>query len=593
MVNRTTRLRWRRRVRRSKSRVEDIGVQAEEQLERHLFKRLGKLINLRRFIAVWLSFFIILSSVAITQIRNLGKHYLSAQPSPGGTVTEGIVGNFTNANPMYASSAVDNSVSRLLFGSLFKYDDSNSLVGDLAEKYTVNEDADIYTVTLKPDLTWHDGFPLNSSDVVFTYNSIQSPDAKSPLYSSWRGISVEAIDALTVRFTLPNSLGSFPYSLTNGIVPKHLLSGIPVSQLRSISFNTQNPVGSGPFKWEAIEVTGSTPTDREQKIALTANSEYYAGRPKLNKFVIRSFLNEERLLKSFDAQELTTIAGLDYFPEKYSDSLNIREYNIPLLSQVMVFFRTSNEILSDANVRKALTQATDRNKIIMNLGYPAVPVNGPLLTSQLAYDKTLVQAAYDPEAAGQLLESLGWVVGPTGIREKDGKKLEFGIYSLDNDEYKQIIDELAEEWRAIGANITVVAQSDTELQTTISIHSYDALVYGISVGVDPDVFAYWHSSQANVLSPSRTNLSEYGSDKADDALEAGRTRTDPAIRTIKYRPFLEAWKEDAPAIALYQPRFLYVSRGNVYGFSPASMVNRIDRYSNVHNWMIREERRSE
>jgi peptide/nickel transport system substrate-binding protein len=569
-----------------------MSVQAEEQLERHLFKRLNKLVSVRRFITAWLLLVVLLIGITVVQIRNLGKYYLAAKPVPGGTITEGIIGSFTNANPLYANSAVDNSVSKLLFGALLKYNESNQLIGDLAESYVVNENATIYTVRLKPDLKWHDGFPLTSADVVFTYGSIQNPDAKSPLYSSWRGITITAKDAQTIEFVLPSPLSSFPYSLTTGLVPRHLLSGIPPTQLRSISFNTQNPVGSGPFTWEAIEVSGSTPEDREQRIALAANADYHAGRPKLNKLIIRTFLNEDHLKTSFDNQELNAMVGLTTYPGEYNDSLEIKEFNIPLLSQVMVFFRLSNEILTDVQVRRALTQATDRAKIITGLGYPVVPTQGPLLESHIGYAKDLTQLAYNPTAAGQLLDTQGWVMGANGIREKNGKPLSFGLYSLDNEEYNRIINDVAEQWRAIGVDAKVTPQSDTELQTAISIHSYDALVYGISVGVDPDVFAYWHSSQSSVLAGSRTNLSEYSSVKADDALEAGRTRADQAIRAVKYRPFVESWRDDAPAIALYQPRFLYITRGTIYGLNPESMTTRVERFVNVHNWMIREERQS-
>jgi peptide/nickel transport system substrate-binding protein len=80
--------------------------------------------------------------------------------------------------------------------------------------------------------------------------------------------------------------------MTNGIVPKHLLSGIPASQLRSVSFNTTNPVGAGPFSWDAIEVSGSTGASRGQQIALVPNEYYHSGKPKLSKFVIRSFYDQ-------------------------------------------------------------------------------------------------------------------------------------------------------------------------------------------------------------------------------------------------------------------------------------------------------------
>jgi len=142
-------------------------------------------------------------------------------------------------------------------------------------------------------------------------------------------------------------------------------------------------------------------------------------------------------------------------------------------------------------------------------------------------------------------------------------------------------------WRALGANVTPVLQSLTDFQTTLEFHNYDALLYGVSIGIDPDVFAYWDSSQANILSNTRINFSEYKSTVADASLEAGRTRLDPVLRTIKYKPFLQAWQNDAPALGLYQPRFLYVTRGTVYGLSEHTLNVDTDRYNSVADWEIR------
>jgi ABC-type transport system substrate-binding protein len=302
MIDRTTRLRWRRRFRYRKRQVEDMGSQAEENLERHFFRRVGRLSHVRRFIAVWVLLVVLLVGTLVIQTRALGGYYLKPEPVPGGTYTEGILGSFTNANPLYAVGTVDSSVSRLIFASLFKYDQNNQLVGDLASSWTVDEHGTHYAVHLQPNLTWQDGQPLTAADVVFTYQLIQNPDAKSPLISSWQGISVVALDPATVVFTLPNPLSSFPDSLINGIVPQHKLSGIPASQLRSVNFNTANPIGAGPFKWQAIEVHGDTPETREERIALAPNADYHAGPPKLDRFIIRSFYDQKNLLSSFGKQ---------------------------------------------------------------------------------------------------------------------------------------------------------------------------------------------------------------------------------------------------------------------------------------------------
>jgi ABC-type transport system substrate-binding protein len=115
-------------------------------------------------------------------------------------------------------------------------------------------------------------------------------------------------------------------------------------------------------------------------------------------------------------------------------------------------------------------------------------------------------------------------------------------------------------------------------------------LYGISIGADPDVFVYWDSSQADIRASNRLNFSEYKNATADTSLETGRTRTDPALRTIKYRPFLQAWQQDYPALGLYQPRLLYLTSGTVGGLHDTVVNTPANRYNNVTNWEVRQAR---
>jgi hypothetical protein len=73
---------------------------------------------------------------------------------------------------------------------------------------------------------------------------------------------------------------------------------------------------------------------------------------------------------------------------------------------------------------------------------------------------------------------------------------------------------------------------------------------------------------------------------ADEALESGRTRFDPELRAIKYQPFLQAWQSDAPALGLYQPRFLYITHGQIAGLSVHPINTATDRFDNVVNWEV-------
>lgn len=592
MINRATKLRWRRKIRRGHYRAQDAGQQADEHLERHFLKRLSRVKIVRRFILGWVSLLLLLIVGLTLQIRSLSRYYQVIEPVGGGQYVEGVLGSFTNANPIYATGAVDSAVTKLVFSGLLKYDQNNKLVTDLAESITHDERETTYTVKLRPNLKWHDSQPLTAADVVFTFKTIQNPDAKSPLNSSWLGITVEQVDGLTVSFKLPGALSAFPNSLTTGIIPSHLLASTPAPQLRSLAFNTVQPIGSGPFKWQTIEVSeGENILERNQRIGLVGFNEYQLGPPRINKFVFQTFNDEKKLFGSLINKEVHAAAGLNSLPKDYVLDSSIEEYNIPLTGGVFAFFNNSNDLLKDLSLRRAMVLAAKPKTILSSIGFPAKVLNEPLLKKQVGYNPSLAQLSDNPDEANKILDSINWPIDPaTGIRAKDGRPLSLKLYTKTDNEYPVVAQLLQEQWRKVGIAVEVNLLSDQDLQNAIAFHSYDILLHGISIGNDPDVFAYWHSSQADIRSANRLNLSEYKSAVADKALEAGRTRSDPALRTVKYQPFLEAWRADNPALALYQPRYLYFVRKPLYNFNPAEINQSSDRFSNVHNWMIREDK---
>lgn len=579
--------RLRQRIRRSARKAEKLSVQSERGIDAYLFRRLNRLAPVRRFVTGWLLLMVLLIAGLVTQNILLSGYYQKVEPVSGGIYKEGIVGSFTNANPLYATSEVDTAVSRLIFAGLFTYNDHGRLVGDLASSYSVDARGTTYTVKLKRHLTWQDGKPLTSADVLFTYHTIQNPDVQSPLQTSWQGINITAPDSQTVTFKLPAPLASFIYGLTTGIVPEHVLASVPAVDMRSADFNTMHPVGAGPFMWREIQVTSNDPTTAEEQIALLPFNHYQGGAPKLEEFVIQAYANPDQLTNDFDNKQLTAAAGLSSVPANLRNDHSVQQNNFLLRAANMIFFKTSSGVLADQKVRSALIQASNVPAIIAQLGYPTLPVQEPLLKGQVAYDPSLVQPSFNLKAAQATLTSDGWQAAK-GTRSKNGTPLAFTLTAADTSEDRLVTAALQKQWRAAGVDAQVQLQDPTEFQTTLTTHGYDALLYGISIGVDPDVFVYWHSSQADIRSPQRLNFSEYKNSKADLSLEAGRTRLDPQLRAVKYKPFLEAWQQDAPALGLYQPRVLYLTNGPVSGLTDFPLVSPADRYANVQNWEIRQ-----
>jgi peptide/nickel transport system substrate-binding protein len=563
-----------------------LGQHAERDMDRYLFRRFGRLMPVRRFIIGWLLLLVLLIGGVIGQNFFLDGYYQTLRPVAGGIYNEGVLGTFTNANPIYATSDADTTVSHLLFAGLFTYNSQNQLVGDLASSYSIDSAGTTYTVHLKPHLTWQDSKPLTAQDVVFTYQLIQNPDAQSPLLASWQGVSVSAPNPMTVVFKLPNVLAAFPYSLTNGIVPQHLLGSVPADELRSANFNTVDPVGAGPFAWQAIQVSGNSPTDAQVQIALKPFTKYQGGKPKLDEFVVHTYADKNQLEQAFEGGQLNGLEGLNEVPAAVAHSSSTQIHNLMLTAGTYVFFNNSTGVLADQSVRQALIEGANVPSIMSHLGYLTRPVQEPLLEGQLAYNSTYVQPGYNPAAAEKTLTQDGWVVGQNGIRSKASVQLAFTVTATNNAEYNRVSQQLIKQWKAIGASVNVQFQPSDSFTTTLSSHDYQALLYGISIGVDPDVFVYWDSSQADPRSAG-LNFSEFKDPTADEALESGRTRLNPALRIIKYQPLLQVWQQDAPALGLYQPRVLYITNGLVAGLSDNTVNTTVDRLNNVQNWEVR------
>jgi peptide/nickel transport system substrate-binding protein len=578
-----------KRLQRGQSQVEDLGSHVEDSIDEHLFKRIDHLMPIKRFIAGWVGLMLVLLIVVIFELFSLSGFFQKLKPVPGGIYSEGIVGSFTNANPIYATSNADTTVSSLIFAGLFKNGPNGNLVPDLASGYSIDSTDKVYTVHLKPNLMWQDGLPLTARDVVYTFNTIENPDAQSPLFSSWQGIKISAPNSHTVVFKLPDILASFPYELTTGILPAHILDKVSASDLRSAAFNTEKPIGSGPFEWQGLNVeNGSNPDGEQVQIAFKPFNNYIGGKPKLDQFMVQIYPTETELTKAFKVKDVTAMDAVTPPSASIQNLSGVIKHNFILRAASMVFFKTTSGDLSDQSVRQALVEGVNVPKIISGLGYKTVAVNEPLLQGQLGYNSSYKQSSYNVKTASQTLTSDGWTTGANGIRVKAGKPLSFTLSSADTAENRKVADELKAYWQKLGVELNVQLLDSTDFQSALDFHDYDAILASISIGKDPDVFAYWDSSQADIRSTNRLNFSEFDNSNADESLEAGRTRLNSALRVIKYQPFLQAWQTSAPALGLYQPRLLYLTNGQVAGLNIKSLTSATDRFDNVQNWEIRE-----
>ncbi|MDR3271102.1 MAG: ABC transporter substrate-binding protein [Peptococcaceae bacterium] len=360
----------------------------------------------------------------------------------------------SNFDPLVAAG--HGTYVKLIYSSLVEFDSDVNIVPDLAESYSISDDALTYTFKLRPDAKFSDGEPVKPSDVAFTYNTMQTKATQ---------IDITALDTVTldndnVVMKLKEPQSTFILSVAGiGIVPE-----------RSYGDDFQmNPIGSGPYKLVQYDV--------DQQMILEANEYYYGKEPKIKRAVfIKMSDDDTRLMAAKSGQvdititssalaEATTIDGYNLLVEKTVDNMGIVMPVIPANSATSVNGNPmGNDIGCDQNLRKAIAYALDRQQLVNEglngYGTPAYSENDgmPWWNPESVIDA-------DVDYAIQLLEEAGWFdTDGDGIREKDGVKASVPLYYFAGDTARQAVSMSAAKQikEKIGVELLVEGTNVTE-----------------------------------------------------------------------------------------------------------------------------------
>ncbi len=533
-------------------------------LNRHIFGSWQKLGKFRWVFASWV--FIVLISLwgLVAQIQGLGEINRISSPVKGGIYREAILGQVKSVNPLYPDNSATEDITSLVFSGLTKINGSRELVPDLAEKWEISADRKIYTFYLKPNLSWQDGTKLTTKDIAFTISRVQNPDTRSPYAVNWNGVKYEVIDDNTIKFNLPTSYGNFLVNTTLGILPIHILESVKPANLRSYEFN-QRPVGSGPYKLDLLEVDSTV-------INLVANDKYYVHEPHIPKIRIVLFQSSQEMQDALTRKQVDAISSVppgDVATIAKIEGVN--NYKLGLPAYVGAFFNLRSPALANPDLRKALAYATNRQAIIDNI------LHGE--AAQAYYPIPAGYSGFNPSA-------LKYETNETKAQDYFNKsavsKTNLRMVTLNNSVYENVANALADSWRKLGLNIEVITASSVELQQNyIRSRNYDILLYGQNLGLDSDVYSFWHSSQVD---DPGLNISAYKNPEVDKLLESGRLAKDSDYKATRYSSFVEAWAKDVPAVIIYSPYYNYVQSDAVKGFDAKKVLEPSNRFYNIYDW---------
>ncbi|MFZ2303476.1 MAG: ABC transporter substrate-binding protein [Minisyncoccia bacterium] len=538
----------------------------------------------------------VLVGTAIVLLAGVNYSFTVKVPADGGTIVEGVLNTPAHINPLLATSEVgteaDRDLSALIYSGLLRADGKSGFIPDLAERYDVSSNGLVYTFILKDNLIWHDGKKITANDVVFTVKTAQDGRIKSPKRASWDGVDVLLVDDLTVRFTLKKPYAPFIENTTMGILPEHIWKTIDYNRFDTNKYNRE-PIGSGPYKFNKIETVIKDGDELPVSYTLKSFSNFALGKPHINTVKFVFFKSEEALVQAVKAGSIGAINSISPESAKKLDALGYNIERTPLPRVLAVFFnQTEQTIFADPSVRKALTLAVDKKRIVDSVlsGY-GVLLDSPLPPGTVGYKVANTEKTHEENlvSAREILEKASWKFASTTNSwtkkiKNETQTIRFDLATSEAIELKTVANELKSSWGELGVevNVHIFATGDLK-ETIVRPRKFEALFFGQVLGQGGDPYPFWHSSQR--LDPG-LNVASYVNTKVDKILDDARAETSAEKRKKLYSSFNDEISKDMPAIFMYAPEFLYVVPKEVQGFSIGTITAPAERFLNIYEWYI-------
>jgi len=503
----------------------------------------------------------------------------------------------TTLNFVTATDAASMLVERLLSDFLVDHDSHLATVPRLAESWDWSADHRTLTFHLRAGVRFHDGRPLTSEDVLFTYERVIDP--KSKAVGRLDGfLPVESVTTPDARTVVVRYREPFAPALRTWEIPV-----LPAHRYRGVDFETapenRAPIGAGPFRFAAW--------DAGNRIVLRRNDDYWGERPEIDEFVFR-------FQPSLDTSLLALLAGdTDYtkitanaWGTRRQDPAFVSRYKVLTFTPLFFYYIAwrgdgSNPYFADPLVRRALGAALDREgyirSVLRGLGSPvrnplslllpeappapatsspAAAANAP--AGSIAPTGSVAAAGpagapgaaappFDPDRAARLLDEAGWRLDRrTGLRSRGGRPFRFTLLVFaGGEDHVQFAQVAQDALRRIGVEMRVEKLDWPALWSRLKSGQFEAALSGFSPSPDPDsLYGMLHSSQIG-----GQNYAAYRDPEVDRWLDEGRRELEPARRDAVYRRIAARLDEAQPYTTLFSPSVVGALNNRFEGAEPS------------------------
>ncbi len=508
-----------------------------------------------------------------------------------GVLRVGSYEDLDTLNPLLTTQAFVSDVAQMVFSGLIDFDDHANPVPDIAlavptpSNGGISPDGKTITYHLRRGVTFSDGAPLTSADVLFTWQQIMNLDNNVGYrYPYDQVTSIDTPDDATVVVHLKAPQASFVTAfMRNGnigsILPKHLLSGY--SDLNRVAYNNK-PIGSGPFVIDTWE-PGAL-------LVLRANPRYWRGPPKLREIQYRIIPSQNTLL----TETMSHTIDLYYdAPEvQYAALRSLSGYRVtavPNMDYEHMDFNCRRPPLDDVRVRQAIAYAIDWRKLADNVYFgldtPGMADTPPMLW---AYDPQVQPYPHDPARARALLSAAGWVPGADGVLHRNGQPFRIDISTTAGVTSRLKAEELMQQdLRAVGIQLDIHNYPANLLFATygaggILAHGkfYLSLYAWEFTNPDPDDT---NTMGPNDIPPAGENYTFYADPDIGAWQHAGESSYIHAARRPYYVLIQKRYHETVPFHTIVWRSNIDVVNRDLLNFKPAPAVS---DFWNSWEWQI-------
>ncbi len=502
---------------------------------------------------------------------------LNLQPGTthGDYIRIGVSGDVDTFNPLFIESKLGLEIADMLFLGLADLNENSEWVPELATSWESSPDHLKLKFHLRKDALWADGKAITAADVRFTFELKRDKRTATPRMGETELIEdVVVEDPHTVTFIFKEPYPEQMFDAAGEVLPQHIFENSDRAALRAHDFG-RHPLSSGPFKlrrWVS-----------QQYIELVPNEQYFGDQPLLKQVIFKIVPDQSNLLLQLQTSQIDMLLDVPIKEIKRLQKRNseLAFHRISGRTYYYIGYNEANPLFAAKGVRRALTMALNRDKIIKALlrGY-GKPCFGPIPPMiPWAYTEDVDEIPYDVSAAKALLAQEGWRDHDgDGWLDKDGRPFAFSLLTNTGNQIRADLAVIVQsQFKKIGVKAEIHSAEWTAYLDQLREPSLEAYLGGWGAAFNVDPTPVFHSASVDLF-----NYVRYANPQIDALIENGRNELDQQKAAKIWQTFQKKLYADQPYTFLFWKEKIVAVNRRYANVKPITLSSLYD----IEKWYV-------